>query len=253
VSVTARSRSLLVPRPVARPRLRLVCLPHAGASATMFVPWAGELPTDVELVAAQLPGRGARRHEPAATRLGDLLDELREGLSPWLDAPVALFGHSMGALLAFELARRLRGVAKIAWIVVSGHRAPHIPLRTAPLHRLDDAQLAEAIRGLGGTPDVLLRDADLLRLLLPTLRADFEAAETWTHRTDEVLDCPLLACAGLDDPHVTDEDLEGWRVHTRADFQCRRVRGDHFDVLAPGGPIVTELARRAALGVGDPS
>lgn len=218
------------PRPNPRARLRLFCLAHAGGGASAFRGWADALPAEVEVCPVQLPGRENRIAEPAITRMEPLIDALSAAVLPYLDLPFALLGHSNGALIGFELARRLRADARPgpAHLYASGRRAPDSASGRAPTSHLPDAEFLEDLRRLGGLPDALLQHQELVALLLPTLRADVALNESYVFAEGEPLDCPITAYAGLADAKVTADQVQAWGRHTRGPFTVRRFAGGHF-------------------------
>jgi surfactin synthase thioesterase subunit len=168
--------------------------------------------------------------------MSQLVDQVVDALRGWLDRPFALFGHSMGSTLAFELARRLRaqGAPSPIHLFVSGRRAPHLPDHDSPLHNLSEAALLdELVARYGAASSALLRDPELRPLLLPVLRADLEAVETYTYAVQPPLDCPINAFGGMADPRANAAQLAAWREHTTAAFLMRCFPGDHF-YLQPG-------------------
>jgi medium-chain acyl-[acyl-carrier-protein] hydrolase len=200
----------------------------------------------------QLPGREGRLREAPFTRIEPLVQALAAEL-PLAELPFAFFGHSMGALIAFELAHELarRGGPQPLLLFVSGRRAPRVPVREEPIHDLPEPQFLARLRDLNGTPEEVLQHAELMALLSPLLRADFALHETWTYREGEPpLAIGISAFGGVADPEVTREDLEAWRVETTGPFRLRMLPGDHFFLL-PGRRLVTEAVARdlAALGV----
>jgi medium-chain acyl-[acyl-carrier-protein] hydrolase len=217
-------------RPSAETRLRLICLPYAGGGTVAFRDWSRELPKGVEVVAVCLPGREARIDEPPLREARELVEAIREGLRDYRDVPYALFGHSMGALLAFELARSLRRDSgrQPVQVVVSGHRGPHLPYPVPPIRDLPAERFVEELRRYDGTPPDALESEELIELLLPALRADFTVCETYEYLEEEPLECPIAAYGGLRDPDVTRGDLEAWGRHTNADFIVRMFAGGHF-------------------------
>ncbi len=229
------------PRPIDQAKLRLFCLPYAGGGAQVFRSWAADLPDSVEVVAVQLPGREQRIREPAIPELPRLVDEIATALESRLDRPFALYGHSMGALLAFELARecRRRFSQTPRQLFVSGSRAPHLPDPDPPIHQLPEKEFLEQVVKLNGTPEEVLQSRELLQLLLPTLRADFSVCETYEFRDDAPLACPLTASAGLEDPKALPEQTEPWEEYTSATFHLRLFPGDHFFI---------DSSRKAFLG-----
>ncbi|MEU7907103.1 alpha/beta fold hydrolase [Actinoplanes sp. NPDC049118] len=225
--------------------VRLFCFPYAGGGATAFQPWVPRLPATVEVWPVCLPGREQRLFDPAYTSLPDLVAELREALAgPMADSPVpvAFFGHSLGALLAFELARSLRehGDAEPSTLVLSGRAAPH----RAPGRRLatlpDDAFVA-AVQRFGATPSAALDHPEVRELCLPMLRADFTMAETYTYRPGPPLDCPVTTWAGKDDPGATPDLVEQWAGYTTGPVRHRTFPGGHF-FLHTDGSVFDALA-----------
>ena len=178
-------------RPEVKPaaRLRLFCFTYAGGGASIYRPWTRELPPELELCAVQLPGRENRLLEPAYTEMPALVEQLGTVLAPYLDRPFAFFGHSMGALVAFEMARtvRRRYGRSALHLFVSGHAAPRIARRRPPVYQLPDAAFVDAIRELNGTPEEVLENADLMALVLPALRADLTVCETYRYVSGEHL------------------------------------------------------------------
>ncbi len=220
---------LFCPRPNPQAALRLFCFPYAGGGASVYRRWPAGLPASVEVCGLRLPGHEGRFREPAFTRLTPLVDALAEALLPALDRPFAFFGHSMGALIAFELARRLHrdGRPTPRHLFLSARAAPQLH-RPDPCHNLPEPLFREHLRRLGGTPPEVLEHPELMKLLLPMLRADFAVCETYVHQPDEPLGCPITAFGGLDDPLPRREQLEGWRAHTRAGFRLHMLPGNHF-------------------------
>jgi medium-chain acyl-[acyl-carrier-protein] hydrolase len=174
---------------------------------------------------------------------------------PLAGVPFAFFGHSMGALIAFELARELarRGRPGPLHLFVSGRRAPQVPDREEPLHRLPDPEFVVRLRELNGTPEEVLANGELMQLLLPLLRADFAVHETYEYRPGEPLAVPISALGGIADPEVRRDDLEAWRPETRGAFRLRMLPGDHFFLLS-ARRLVTEAVARdlAALDLAAP-
>ena len=216
----------------ANPRagLRLFCFPYAGGSAALYRTWPAELPDTIEVCMAELPGRGSRLNEPPFTRLESIVDFLANAIKPYLDKPFAFFGHSMGAMISFELACRLREkvVAKPAHLFVSGRRAPQMPDTNPFTYNLPTSKLLEELRRLNGTPIEVLENPELMHLMLPLLRADFEVVETYVYSPGPALDCPITAFGGLQDQEVSREEVEAWREQTIASFSLRMLPGGHF-------------------------
>ncbi|HEX7175429.1 MAG TPA: thioesterase II family protein [Pyrinomonadaceae bacterium] len=233
------------PEPNPQAELRLFCFPYAGGGETIFRRWPSHLPSTIEVCAAQLPGRGRRMKEPPRTRLSTLAREIADAARPYLDKPFALFGHSMGAVIAFELARLLRretGTAPLR-LFVSGHRAPQIPKSVPSIHNLPEEDFFEELRRFNGTPAEVLEHRELMGLMLPLLRADFELIETYTYTDAEPLDCPITAFGGERDVSVSRAELERWREQTAANFFLHMFEGDHF-FLNEAGPRLLQIIRR---------
>ena len=192
----------------------------------------------------QLPGREGRLRDAPFTRMEPLVEALAADL-PLAGLPFAFFGHSMGALVAFELAHELarRGGPQPLRLFVSGRRAPTVPIREEPIHDLPEPEFLARLRDLNGTPEEVLQHAELMALLSPLLRADFAVHETWVHRPGEPLTIGLSALGGVADPEVTRDDLEAWRPETTGPFRLRMLPGDHFFLLS-ARRLVTEAVAR---------
>jgi medium-chain acyl-[acyl-carrier-protein] hydrolase len=231
--------------------LDLHCLAFAGGSVQSFRPWGASLPAAVALTGLELPGRGLRAGDPPTRDLAGLLDELAARIASGPPRPMALFGHSMGALIAFELARRLtqgsprEHEARPVALFVSGHAAPHLAAaRRTGLHALDDAALVHQLRAWGGTPPDLLDDPAMLERILPPLRADLEICESYAPAPGPPLDIPIFAYAGEADETEPVDAVRAWGEHTRADFRFTAFPGGHFFFLEEAGEAF--LARLAA-------
>jgi surfactin synthase thioesterase subunit len=211
--------------------VRLFCFAHAGGGSGFFRAWRAALGPAIGVAPVVLPGRESRWREPAFTRMEPLLDAVCDAMQPYLDRPFALFGHSLGAAIAWEVARRFaEGPARHAplCVFVSARRAPHLPPRRAPIHRLaDDAFLAELQR-LNGTHQTLIEEPSLLRALLPALRADFELDDAWRPAAPRPLAVPLSALAGDRDPIAAAGDVRRWSEVAAGEFSLRLFDGDHF-------------------------
>lgn len=225
-------------------RSRLFCFPYAGGGASVYRAWPAAIPETVDVRAVQLPGRESRLREAPHVAIGPLAGAAAEALEPATDLPYAIFGHSMGALVGFEVARRL--TRPPALLVVSGHRAPHLPLEMAPVADLPDDELMREIERLNGMPREVLEHDELRELLVPILRADFRLCETYTLAAGPPLPCPIVAYGGLDDPEVSREALDGWREHTSAGFVMRLFPGDHFFVVEQAPLVLRALVRDLA-------
>lgn len=245
-------------------RLRVFCFPYAGGGASAFRSWPEALPAGVELIAIQPPGREGRRAEPPYTRVGPLVDGIVRALCWNLDRPFVFFGHSVGSIVAFETVRALRrayGVSP-AHLVVSARRPPQVPSESPPVFDRPRAAFIGELQRLNGTPDEVLRNAEMLELFLPLLRADFELDETYEYRAEARLACPITVFGGTADPCVDPSLLEGWCGETQGGCDVRLFAGDHFfldgaraavlralsplldRVMAPGGDAGVQAGHR---------
>jgi medium-chain acyl-[acyl-carrier-protein] hydrolase len=241
--VKIRDTWFTVYRPVSQPVLRLFCFPFAGGSGVVFRDWFKALPAEVELCGIQLPGRESRFKEEPYTRVADLVRDVADALNRRGDVPFVFFGHSMGALVAFELARELRRrhQAGPELLMVSGRRAPQRPDADPPIHALPEPQFLEKIRGFNGTPEAVFQSEELLQLLVPLLRADFAVCETYEYQKDEPLTCPIAAFGGFEDPEVCEEDIAAWSQQTIGSFTLQMFPGDHFYLLDRSATLLRQV------------
>lgn len=210
---------------------QLVCFPHAGSSAGYFLPVARAMPTSVDVLAVQYPGRQDRAGEACVEDVHELADQVVRELLPWADRPFTLFGHSLGASVAFEVAVRMEraGIA-LQGVVVSGRRAPSRPRDPAQdVHRSDDRTLIRDLERLSGTDPLMLRDPEILEMVLPSVRSDYRAAETYRSRPGgDRIGQPVLVLTGDADPQVTAAEAEAWAGHTTGGCSVRTFSGGHF-------------------------
>lgn len=234
-----------------RARLRMFCFPYAGGGASAFRGWAASLPADFEVCPVQLPGRESRLRETPYTEVEPLAQALAEALLPLLDLPYVFFGHSLGSLVAFELARefRRRGASLPLHLFASGRRAPQVPAREEPIHSLPEPEFIAKLRELNGTPEEVLQHAELMRLIVPILRADFAINENYHFAAEPPFDFGISAFGGLSDQDVTKEDLAAWNDQTRGRFRQRMLPGDHF-FLHAGKNLITEAVARDVAELG---
>ncbi len=231
------------PRPVNSPRLRLFCFPHAGGEASAYRNWATGVSDKVEVCAIQPPGREDRLDDCPYARLDVLVQTLTEQLRPWLKAPFALFGQELGALAAFELARRLRQLAlpEPLRLIVAGCAAPHLPRSAPPIHKLPDNEFLDRLAtGLAAVPDAVRRRPDLLARILPGLRADFAMLEAYVYRPQDRLECPITALGGADDPTTSADSLAAWSEHTST-FSQQMLPGDQFFLSTAEDRVLTAI------------
>ena len=212
---------------------RLFCFPPSGVGSSLFQTWHRYLTQEIEVCAIQLPGRETRFREAPYENLASLVDRLVEVLPAYFDLPFAFYGHSMGAILSFELVRKLRrlNIAGPAHLFVAAYRAPHLSAREKPIHKLPDGEfLAELSRRYEAIPQELLESSELLELFLPPLRADFTMLEEWDFSEEALLDCPLSAFGGLQDQSVTRDELVAWGTRTSSTFDLTMLPGGHLFV-----------------------
>lgn len=235
---------LPVLRSVPRPRLRLFCFPYAGGSAAAYSRWPDRLPATVDVRPVQLPGRWNRIREAPLTRFDELIRALQDVLPPHLDCPFALYGHSMGALLAFETARWLREcrLPQPLHLFVSGRRAPQIPDDDLPAPDLDHDAFLERLGELNGTPGEVLRQPELMTLLLPTIRADFAVCRSYSYVPGPSLECPLTVFGGANDKESAEGRLEAWRMHTTGPSTVYTLPGDHFFIHSAEALLLKALS-----------
>ncbi|MDI6412737.1 thioesterase II family protein [Streptomyces albus] len=233
-------------RPASEARTRLVCFPHAGGSASYYHSVARTLAPHIEVLAVQYPGRQDRRHEPPVASLAELAAAVDDALGPWLDKPYAFFGHSMGALLAFEVVRRLedRGERGPHRLFASGRRAPSCP-RTENIHLRSDQGIVAHLKRLRSTDPMLLEDEELLAMFLPALRADYKAVETYEGSRADV-DCPVTVFSGESDPLTTRAEAEAWHAHTRREAEVLFYPGGHFFLDDHAAEVLEVIRKRTA-------
>jgi medium-chain acyl-[acyl-carrier-protein] hydrolase len=184
-------------------------------------------------------------NEAPIDRLPSLIEVLGQAIPPYLDKPAAFFGHSMGAIVSFELARHLRREHSVQplQLFVSGRRAPHLPGTHPPSFDLPEPEFIEQVRALNGTPKAVLENPELMKMLLPLLRADFAICQDYAYTEAPPLTCPITALGGLEDQGVAREYLDAWRAHTNASFSLKMFPGDHFFLHASQAILLRELAR----------
>ena len=224
------NRWFVFPRPNPAAQLRLFCFHYAGGSAQIFHDWHGSLPTNVEMGAIQLPGRGHRLGEPHIRRLAPLSRIVAQELLPYLDKPFVFFGHSLGALLCFETARSLRRENRRQpdHLFVSATEAPHRRSLEEPLSGLPKSALVKKLREYNGAPMEALHNDELLDLMLPTIRADLELYETYEYYPEPPLECAMTIYGGLEDHEVEAERLAAWSEMTLGACGVRMFPGGHF-------------------------
>lgn len=239
--------------PSRKERARLICFPFAGGGASVYRSWREAGPAGLEICPVQLPGRERRIRETPFRRVRPLVDRFMERASGEIPRPYAFFGHSMGALVAFELARELqdRRLPGPDLLIASAARPPHRMRRADPLHALPDQDFRAALRDLQGTPEAVLEHDELMALVLPTLRADFELCETYEYRDGRPLGCPILVIGGTNDPNVSPEVLREWDRMTQAGCGELILQAGHFFLDEHGGAILKRIEEEMTRAAGD--
>jgi surfactin synthase thioesterase subunit len=227
---------------------QLVCFPHAGGSASFYLPVSVALSPAVDVVGIQYPGRQDRRREPPVDDIALLADRIHAVLRSSGDQPVTFFGHSMGAIVAFEVARRLEadGRAPVR-IFASGRRAPSTH-RNETVHLRDDAGILAEVRSLNGTGAALLQEDEIVRAALPALRADYRAIETYMCDPGATVTSPISALVGEDDPKVTFDEIRAWAGHTAGAFDIHKFAGGHFYLVDRSCDVLKILRRHFSMG-----
>lgn len=232
-------------QPKLQARLRVFCFPYAGGGSSIYRTWSEQLPAEIEICPVQLPGRELRWREKPFRQMSDLIEPLVQALLPYLDKPYAFFGHSMGGLVSFELARTLRRAGHQyppVRLCISGSQAPQLLDPDPPRYHLSDADFLEEVRRLQGTPEAVLENQELLHLVLPLLRADFELCETYQYVSEAPLSCPISAFGGLEDREISRDDLLAWKEQTTGSFNARFLAGNHFFLHKQQSALLFALA-----------
>lgn len=228
---------------ITRGKLRLFCFPYGGAGGSVYRSWLPLVPPDIEVCPVQFPGREIRYREPPLTRVDALIEALVRDFQTALAGPFAFFGHSIGALVAFELARELRRrrAPGPALLVLSGYPAPHLQRERPRVSHLPKQELLEALVADFDMSDEVRAYPELLDLVLPTLRADLEAVETYVYRQEPPLDCPIVVFGGSEDREAGAAQLREWAEHGRSSFQLQLFQGGHFFLNTSREEVVATL------------
>ncbi|WP_042389076.1 thioesterase II family protein [Streptacidiphilus melanogenes] len=246
MTITSAEHDLWIRRfhPAPDAKVRLLCLPHAGGSASFYFPVSAALSPGIEVLAVQYPGRQDRRSEPSIGTVAELADQVYRALGPLDDKPLALFGHSMGAVLGFELARRMEADGRRAAVLfASGRRGPATH-RAESVHKRDDDGLVSELKSLSGTNTALLGDEEILRMILPAIRNDYRAVETYERPAGGPLTSQIVVLIGDDDPKSTVEEAKAWAEETTGGFSLRVFPGGHFYLATQQKAVLGEISDR---------
>lgn len=229
-------------------QVRLLCLPHAGAGASVYRAWAATLPAEIAACPVLPPGRERRRAEPLLHSAADVVRQLAPDIISMVRPPYAIFGHSTGALCAFELTREIRrlGGPLPGHLFVAGRRAPQLPMTRTELASLPIAELAAVLRRLGGTPEDVLRNPGILALIQPLLAADFAVNEAYDYYAEPQLEVPITAFAGTSDPGARPDDMAGWQDETAARWSMAVLDGGHFAIFDQAAAVQQRIAQELA-------
>lgn len=229
------------PRAVARPAVRLIAFHHAAGSAGAYYPMTASIPSDWDLLLLDLPGRGKRYSEAPIAAMTEIVARVIDDVRPWIDAPLALFGHSLGAIIAAEVGRACESMgAPPAWIGVSGRIAPTVPPERRGLHEFDDASLLQELLALGGTPRRIGETPEFVAHFLRNARADLAAVESYAPEPARAKSgCPMTAFAGVDDPWAPPATMSPWEKETQGSFRLRQFAGGHFYFFGPAFAALT--------------
>ncbi|NET45469.1 thioesterase II family protein [Okeania sp. SIO2B3] len=242
---TTTSPWIKIFQPSSHPKLRLFCFHSSASGASLFRLWGKHLPSNIEVCAIQLPGRETRIKETLITKWDDLLSSLTKDLQPFLtEYPFVFFGHSLGGLICFEVARKLRAkkLPTPKYMFISGRRAPHIPIDNQ-LHQASNQTLISTLREYGGTPEAVLENQDLMELFLPILRADFTLNEKYIYSLEAPFEFPIVAFRGINDTAVNLQQLSEWEKHTVGNFALHEFPGGHMFFLQQPETLIEAILK----------
>jgi len=240
---TPLNRWVTCPFPQPDAALRIFCLPFAGGGATIYRDWGKLLGSTIEVCPIQLPGRESRFSEPAFTEAQALAQALSNQLQPYKDKPFVLYGHSMGALVAFELTRVLQdaGFKMPETLILGAHRAAHLPRTRETFYSLDDKTFIQKLQRFGGFPEEVLASEELMQLLMPTLKADFKLCDTYVYSDQEPLNCPIHVFSGATDREAPYDVMEAWRQHSSIGTQMHVFQAGHFFIRSDRERVMNTL------------
>lgn len=229
--------------------VRLFCFHCAGGSGSEFRSWSAHLPSSVELVAVQLPGREGRIKEAFIARMADLTGAVAEAMRPYLDKPYAIFGHSLGSIVGFEVIRELRrrGLPQPFLFIPAGRQGPQVKAKKAPIASLpEEAFVVELRKEYGQHIGAILDSAELREVFIPQIHADFALSEIYRFYDEQPLDCPIVAFAGVSEQDLERDELNAWSAHTSRSFHSRRFPGDHFFIRESQRLVVEAIRQQIA-------
>jgi medium-chain acyl-[acyl-carrier-protein] hydrolase len=248
VTISTDNRWLPKFKPNPRARIRLFCLPNAGAGSSIYRQWQAALPPEIQVLPVHLPGRETRIGETPHSDSSTLVDALLEGLRVFLDSPFAFFGHSMGGLLSFELARALRRMKQPLpkVLMISATKAPQMQSHRPDLSDLPEPEFRKALVKYNGTPQAVLDHPEMMELFGPILRADFKLVEKYRFQPEAPLEVPMVAFGGVNDSECTQAELEGWKEQAGLSFAVQVFPGDHFYLAPQREPLLRRVATELA-------
>ena len=229
------------------PDVRCFCFHYAGGGSQMYRAWVDHLPKRMDLYSILLPGRERRTHEPLMTECHEIVEAMIPELLPLLDKPYVFFGYSMGALVAWALAKKIQNIGYVLprHLFIAASRAPCMRKGEEKLYDLPSEQFIVKLTALGGIPEEILANHEIMDMYLPLLRADLTVADTYTPQDDEEqIDCPIDAFGGIGDMAITSKEIEGWKSHTRSSFHNKYFPDGHFFILHHFKEIIGEITNR---------
>lgn len=239
-----KNKLFLIPRPNVNAKIRLFCLPYAGGSASTYISWAKSFDHGVELVLIQPPGRASRMNEPPHRKMAALVDEIIQKAGFITSRPYLIFGHSLGSRVAYEMVCRMAiaGLPLPECLIASGSRAPHTQKERKNIYNLPQDQFILELKKLNGTPNEVLANPELLELVTPLLRADFEIADTHTAEPI-IIKSPIHVFGGQDDDDVSLDQLKAWKELAGGEFNLETIPGDHFFINDKRQLIIDKIQR----------
>jgi len=232
--VIENNRWIVRPNPNNNAKLRLFCFPYAGSSAVVTYKFlVDNLPEFIDVCPVELPGRGARMMETLIDNLDVVIDEATEAIQDFIDIPFIFFGHSMGALISYELTHSLiqKYSAKPSKLYMSAHKAPFLERSGPIMHKLEANKFTDELVKMDGISKEIMQHKELMELVLPIIRNDYLVCETYKYKQKELLDIPITVFGGSYDKDITENDLLAWSKITSADFNHFMIQGDHFFIL----------------------